>query len=104
MTPLVEFYLAENASRVLQAGATLVGVNNRDLRTFDTDLEHSIRMRTTIPEECLLVAESGIRHPEDIQQLAGAGIDAVLVGEHLVAADDIGEAVDTLMAAVRGND
>ena len=104
MTPLVEFYRAENASRVLQTGATLVGVNNRDLRTFSTDLEHSIRIREMIPEECLLVAESGIRHPEDVRQLARAGIDAVLVGECLVAADDIGEAVDALMAAVRQGD
>ena len=101
MTPLVEFYHAENACRVLQAGATLVGVNNRDLRTFDTNLEHSIQMREAIPEECLLVAESGIRGPGDVQKLAAAGVDAMLVGEHLVAASNIGEAMDTLMAEVR---
>ena len=101
MTPLVEFYQAENASRVLQAGATLVGVNNRDLRTFHTDLEHSIRMREAIPDECLLVAESGIGGPGDVQRLAEAGVDAMLVGEHLVAASNIGEAMETLMAGVR---
>ena len=101
MTPLVEFYHADNAHRVLQAGATLVGVNNRDLRTFDTNLEHSIRMREVIPEECLLVAESGIRGPGDVQKLAAAGVDAILVGEHLVAADNIGQAVDALMANVK---
>lgn len=104
MTPLVEFYRAENASRVLEAGATLVGVNNRDLRTFNTDLGHSIRMREAIPEECLLVAESGIRGPQDVQQLARAGVDAILVGEHLVASDNIGQAVDALMAAAGGDE
>jgi len=104
MTPLVEFYHGENASRVLQAGATLVGVNNRDLRTFETNLEHSIQMRETIPAECLLVAESGIRGPGDVQQLAVAGVDAILVGEHLVAAEDIGQAVDALMANVDEGD
>ena len=63
MTPLVEFYEPQNCPRVLAAGARLVGVNNRDLRTFETDLEHTLRMRAQIPADRLLVSESGIRGP-----------------------------------------
>src|SRR4029077_9060131 len=61
MTPLVELYEPSNLPRVLAAGATLIGVNNRDLHTFHTDLEHTMRLREQIPDECLLVSESGIR-------------------------------------------
>lgn len=104
MTPLVEFYHAENASLVVAMGAKLVGVNNRDLNTFDTDLGHSTRMRQLIPSDRLLVAESGIHGPADVLQLAQAQVDAMLVGQHLVEAEDIGLAVDNLMAAARGSD
>ncbi|HUY35026.1 MAG TPA: indole-3-glycerol phosphate synthase TrpC [Pirellulales bacterium] len=97
MTPLVELYEPENLPRVLAAGATLIGVNNRDLRTFATDLEHTLRMRDRIPDDCLLVAESGIRDRADVERLAAAGIDAILVGETLMSRADIGEAVDELL-------
>jgi indole-3-glycerol phosphate synthase len=97
MTPLVEFYEPHNLSRVLDAGATLIGVNNRDLRTFETDLKHTIRMKSQIPDNCLLVGESGIRDSEDVRQLASVGVDAILVGEHLMAKPDIGAAVSELL-------
>lgn len=97
MTPLVEFYQAENLARVLAAGARLVGVNNRDLRTFQTDLEHTIRMRRQIPATCVVVGESGIHSRADVQRLADAGVNAILVGEHLMASPDIGAAVDRLL-------
>ncbi len=97
MTPLVEFYEPENLSRVLDAGATLIGVNNRDLRTFEVDLEHTIRMRARIPQECLLVGESGIHTREDVERLEAAGVDAILVGESLMSQPDIGTAVRTLL-------
>ncbi len=61
MTPLVELYRPENLQRVFDAGATLIGVNNRNLHTFQVDLEHTIRMRERVPDECVLVGESGIR-------------------------------------------
>lgn len=93
MTPLVEFYEPENLSRVLEAGATLIGVNNRDLTTFDVDLDHTVRMRAAIPDECLLVGESGIRGRKDVQYLEQAGVDAMLVGEHLMRNSDVGAAV-----------
>ena len=97
LTPLVEFYDPENLPRVLAAGATLIGVNNRDLRTFVTDLNHTIRMRQDVPAECLLVGESGIHSRADVEKLAAAGVDAILVGESLMLQPDIGAAVDRLL-------
>lgn len=97
MTPLVEFYEPANRERVLEAGATLVGINNRDLRTFETDLQHTIRLRAEIPQECILVGESGIHSRADAELLQSAGVDAILVGEHLMSQTDIGEAVRKLL-------
>ncbi|MCH5373067.1 MAG: indole-3-glycerol phosphate synthase TrpC [Planctomycetes bacterium] len=97
MTPLVEFYERENLSAVLAAGARLIGVNNRDLRTFQTDLQHTIRMRQIVPSDCLLVGESGIHSRADAELLQSAGVEAMLVGEHLMASTDIGAAVDQLL-------
>ncbi len=97
MTPLVELYEAGNLPRVLDAGATLVGINNRDLRSFHTDLEHTLRLREQVPAECVLVSESGIRTQADVQRLAAAGVDAILVGETLMASPDIGSAVRGLL-------
>jgi indole-3-glycerol phosphate synthase len=97
MTPLVELYDPENLQRVFDAGATLIGVNNRDLRTFKTDLDHTLRLRERIPDQCVLVSESGIRTRADVERLAAAGVDAILVGESLVASPDIGAAVDALL-------
>ena len=97
LTPLVEFYDPENLPRVLAAGATLIGVNNRDLRTFHTDLNHTIRMRERIPDHCLLVGESGIHSRADVQRLEAAGVDAILVGEHLMSQSDIAAAVRNLL-------
>jgi indole-3-glycerol phosphate synthase len=97
MTPLVELYEPENLDRVLEAGATLIGVNNRDLRTFVVDLEHTLRLRPRVPENCVIVSESGIKTRADVQRLEAAGIDAILVGESLMRERDIGVAVDTLL-------
>ena len=103
MTPLVEFYEPENLSRVLEAGASLIGVNNRDLRTFETDLDHTLRMHASIPEHCVLVGESGIRTREDVKLLETAGVDAILVGESLMSQPDIGVAVDELLGTRGSN-
>jgi indole-3-glycerol phosphate synthase len=97
LTPLVELYEPANLPRVLEAGATLIGVNNRDLRTFHTDLEHTLRLREQVPGDCVLVAESGIRAPADVERLAAAGVQAMLVGESLMVQEDIGRAVDHLL-------
>jgi len=98
MTPLVELYEPANLARVLAAGARLVGINNRNLKTFQTDLEHTIRLRPQIPADRLVVGESGIRTRADVKRLEAAGVDAILVGESLMARPDVGAAVDELLA------
>jgi indole-3-glycerol phosphate synthase len=97
MAPLVELYDANNLPRVFDAGATLIGVNNRDLRTFVVDLEHTLRLRERIPDECVLVSESGIQTRADALRLQDAGVDAMLVGESLMRRPDLGTAVDELL-------
>ena len=97
MSPLVELYEPDNLQRVFDAGATLIGINNRDLRTFQTNLGHTLRMRERVPDECVLVAESGIRTRADVLLLEQSHIDAMLVGETLMASPDIGAALDTLL-------
>lgn len=97
LTPLVELYEPANLQRVFDAGATLIGVNNRDLHTFQVDLEHTIRLRKLVPDQCVLVGESGIRTRADVLRLEAAGVDAMLVGETLMAQPDIGAAVDELL-------
>lgn len=97
MTPLVEIYDPENLPRVLEAGATLIGVNNRDLRTFKVDLEHTLRLRPGIPAKCVMVSESGVKTHADVERLEAAGVDAILVGESLMREPDIGAAVDRLL-------
>lgn len=97
LTPLVELYDPANLQRVFDAGATLIGVNNRDLQTFEVDLEHTLALRPLVPDQCLLVAESGIATRDDVRRLEEAGVDAMLVGESLMRAPDIGAAVDALL-------
>lgn len=101
MTPLVEFYEPANLDRVLEAGATLIGINNRDLRTFETDLHHTIKLRARIDADHLVVGESGIHSPDDVKLLADNGVDAILVGEGLMSRPDIATAVTTLLSRVQ---
>lgn len=97
MTPLVELYEYENLDSVLAAGATVVGVNNRNLHTFEVDLNHSLRLCRELPENIVFVSESGIRTRQDVELLEAAGVDAMLVGESLMRQADIGQAVDHLL-------
>jgi indole-3-glycerol phosphate synthase len=97
MTALVEFHDEANLPRVLAAGANLVGINNRDLRRFVTDLDQTLRLRDKIPPEVTLVSESGIHSRRDVKRLEAAGVSAILVGETLMRAPDIGFAVEQLL-------
>lgn len=97
MDVLIELYDIENVPRVLSTGTKLVGINNRDLRTFVTSLEHTFRVRQQIPDDVLLVSESGISRHSDILRLRAEGIGAVLVGETLMRQPNIGQAVKELM-------
>lgn len=90
MEALVELYDRENLPRVLAAGATLIGVNNRNLRTFVTSLDHTLDLLRDMPADCCLVSESGIRTRGDMQRLENAGVKAALIGETFMRADDIG--------------
>ncbi|MFG0335823.1 MAG: indole-3-glycerol-phosphate synthase, partial [Maioricimonas sp. JB049] len=97
MQSLIEVYEPENLPRVLALAPPLIGVNNRNLRTFVTDLHHSMALRDQIPADVLLVSESGIRSRTDVEQLQDAGVHAILVGETLMRHPDIGQAVDELL-------
>lgn len=97
MTPLVEIHDPDNLPRVLDTGATLIGVNNRDLRTFEVDLDHTLRLRERIPPHCVLVGESGIHTHSDVMRLKAGGVDAILVGESLMSQPDVTRAVRRLM-------
>lgn len=102
MQTLVELYDAENLTRVLSCGTQLLGINNRNLRTFETKLEHTIDLATRVPEDVLLVSESGIRTAADVQRLWDAGARAVLIGETLMRADHVGEKLQELVGTPKG--
>lgn len=96
LSALVEAYEPEEVPRALQAGARVVGVNNRDLRTFDVDFGRSIRLRPLVGPDRLFVSESGVQTSDDVARLAEAGVDAVLIGETLMRADDKRAVLDEL--------
>ncbi|CAN5740326.1 indole-3-glycerol phosphate synthase TrpC [soil metagenome] len=97
MSALVEIHEEANLPRALAAGADLLGINNRDLRRFVTDLELTLRLRDRVPPGVLLVSESGIGRRADVERLEAAGVDAILVGESLMRRPDIGQAVEELL-------
>lgn len=97
MTAFVELFDAENLPAVLDSGARVVGVNNRDLRTFETDVSHCLAVRDDVPSDRLFVAESGIRTREDVVRLRAAGVDAMLIGESLLRATNPAEKIAELL-------
>ena len=94
---LIELYEPANLERVLALDPPLVGVNNRNLKTFVTDLKHTLHLAAKMPPGVLLVSESGIRTREDVLRLKAAGCGAILVGETLMRSPDIGRMVDELL-------
>ena len=97
MEPIVEVHTRAELDRALAAGAGIVGVNNRDLKTLHVRLETSYELVAQIPDDCLAVAESGLRTHADLRDLRAAGFDAFLVGEHLMLAADPGLALSELL-------
>ena len=97
MACLVEVHDAEELARVLDTDARIIGINNRDLRTFRVDLHTTLRLRPSIPPGRVIVSESGIQRHKDLQDLAAVGVDAVLVGTSLMRADDPGQKLKELM-------
>lgn len=96
MHALVELYDPENLPRVLEIGAKLVGVNNRDLRSFATSLDQTLNLAPHVPADRCLVSESGIRTAADIARLRAAGVKAVLIGETFMRSGDIASAMRDL--------
>ncbi len=96
MDALVEAHDETEVERALRAGAQIVGVNNRDLRTFQVDMANSIRLRKMAPDEVIFVSESGIRTAEDISRLYSNQVDAVLIGETLMRSADKKAALEAL--------
>ena len=96
MAALIEVHDAADLTRALALPPRLIGVNNRDLRTFHVTLDTTAALRPRVPDNVVFVAESGIHTPEDVARLAGIGVDAMLVGEALVTAENIGEKVKSL--------
>lgn len=97
MAALVEVHDEEELHAALGSGARIIGVNNRDLRTFEVDLEVSLRLALLIPAGVTKVAESGIHSSQDVQRLRTAGYHAFLVGEHLMKSDDPAAALRMLL-------
>jgi indole-3-glycerol phosphate synthase len=99
MEPLVEVHTREELARALAAGARIVGVNNRDLRTLEVRIETSHELIEAIPEECIAVCESGLRSHDDLVRLRAAGYDAFLIGEYFMSEPDPGAALRSLLGA-----
>jgi indole-3-glycerol phosphate synthase len=88
LSALVEVHTKEEVFIAVNAGARVIGVNNRNLRTFEVDMNNSISLRSLVPENIVFVAESGIKTPQDIALLKEAGVNAVLIGETLMKSED----------------
>jgi indole-3-glycerol phosphate synthase len=97
MTPLVEVHTEEEMKRAVAAGAECIGINNRNLKTFETKLETTLQLRKLAPKGCTLISESGIRTADDVRMLRDAGIAAILVGESLLRQPDIEATARNLM-------
>jgi indole-3-glycerol phosphate synthase len=102
MSALVEIHDAVETERAVASGATLIGINNRNLRTFEVDLSITERLAPTLPAGTTIVGESGIFTPEHVARLAAAGVHAVLVGESLIVTPDRAAAVRAIAGVPRG--
>lgn len=102
MTALVETHDAPEIERAINAGAHIIGINNRDLTSFEVDVKHSLELRKLVPGGKVLVSESGIRTRDDVVRLEDGGLDAILVGEALVTSNDIRAKIIELLGSDEG--
>lgn len=102
MSALVEAHTAQEVEMAVQAGARIIGVNNRDLKTFQVDIRISQELRKLVPAGIIFVSESGIKTADDVQQLRTMGTDAVLIGETLMLAKDKKAALNILKGDEHG--
>jgi len=98
MEPLVEVHTREELDRAIAKNARIIGVNNRDLKTLEVCVETSFDLIEHIPESCIAVSESGLRHQNDLAKLGAAGFDAFLIGEQLMLAREPGVALAQLLS------
>lgn len=101
MNALVEVHTEREVRRVLSLGACIMGVNNRNLQTFEVDYENTTRLRRLIPDDVVTVGESGLKTTADVERMRDIGVDAVLVGETLVKSHDIFATVSSFVQAGR---
>lgn len=94
---LAEVHTRQELEMVLECGAEVVGINNRDLRSFEVSLETTFALIPHVPAEVVVLSESGISRPEEVERLASAGVDGILVGEGLLRHADVGKALRSLM-------
>jgi indole-3-glycerol phosphate synthase len=99
MDALVEVHDEAELDRALALGATMIGINNRNLRTFVTDLDVTLRLAPRIPSDKLIIAESGLSTPDDLKRLADAGVTTYLIGESLMRKPDVAAATRALIGA-----
>jgi indole-3-glycerol phosphate synthase len=100
MDALVEVHDEKELDRALAFDARLIGINNRDLKTFATDIGTAVRLKALVPADRHVVAESGLSTPEDLMKLASVGITSYLIGESLMRADDVEAATHALLSGV----
>ncbi len=96
---LLEVHDASEFARAVSHGSAMIGINNRNLKTFETRLEHTLELMPQVPDGVTLISESGIRMHEDVQRLKEAGAHGLLVGEHLLRKEDLEQAVRDLMGS-----
>jgi indole-3-glycerol phosphate synthase len=101
LTPLVEVHDEEDLERALLVGATTIGINNRNLQTFTTSLDVTLSLLGRIPPGAIVVSESGIRTPEEVDRLGVAGVHGVLVGETFLRSPDPGQGARALVGRER---
>jgi indole-3-glycerol phosphate synthase len=99
MDSIVEVHNEVELDRALELGAIMIGINNRDLNTFETDLGVTLRLAPRIPKHALVVAESGLSKPDDLKRLAAAGVTTFLIGESLMREADVATATARLIGA-----
>ncbi len=103
MASLIEVHTEEEMERIQELPAPLIGINNRNLKTLEVDVEKPFRLLDKAPEGATVISESGIKKPEEVLKLQQAGVHGILVGEHLLRQEDVGQAVKDLMGMAWGS-
>lgn len=98
LSPVVEVHSQNDLDKALDSGATIIGINNRDLKSFSTDLNTTLNLAPQVPSNIILVSESGIHTRQDIEMLLSAGVHIFLIGETLMRAEDMGLKLNELLA------